>query len=112
MDYGLWVLISHDTRFETIEFKAEGQVLMGNNKACRVLDKGNIKFQMYDGLERTLTDVRYVPNLKRNLISLGMLDKNGYTFTAKDGFIKVTKGSLVVMQGVRRNGIYTIFGKM
>lgn len=39
--------------FETIEFKEEGKVLLGNNKACRVLGKGLIRIQIFDGLERT-----------------------------------------------------------
>lgn len=67
---------------------------------------------MFDGLERTLTNVRYVPDLKRNLILLGMLDRNGYKFTANDGFIKVAKGLLIVMKGVRRNSIYALLGKL
>jgi len=35
---------------------------------------------MHDGIIKTLTAVRYVPELKRNLISLGELDKNGYSY--------------------------------
>lgn len=84
---------------------------MGNNKACRVFGKGTVMIQMFDGWERTLTDVRYISDLKRNLISLGMLGRNGCTFAAKDDFMKVAKGLLVVMNVVRRNGIYTLFGK-
>ncbi|RVW64482.1 Retrovirus-related Pol polyprotein from transposon TNT 1-94 [Vitis vinifera] len=38
------------------------------------------RIKHYDGIERVLEDVRYIPKLKRNLISLGMLDKSGYTF--------------------------------
>ena len=33
--------------------------------------------KMFDGMVRTLTDVRYVPDLKKNLISLGTFDKSG-----------------------------------
>ena len=56
-------------------------VLLGNNKACRVVDIGPIRIKMHDGLERVLQEVRYVLELKRNLI-LGMLDQIGCSFKA------------------------------
>ena len=34
---------------------------------------------MFDGIERILQEVRYVHDLKRNLISLDMLDQIGYS---------------------------------
>ena len=39
-----------------------------------------MKIKMYDGTIKTLSDVRPVPDLKKNLISLGVLDSNGYKF--------------------------------
>ena len=36
---------------------------------------------MFDGVIRTLTNVRHVPMLKKKLISLGVLDSCGHTFT-------------------------------
>ena len=38
---------------------------------------------MFDGMERILQEMRYVPNLKRNLISLGMLDQIGCVLRLK-----------------------------
>ncbi len=38
---------------------------------------GTICIQMFDGVIHTLTDVRHIPDLKRNLISLGALDSLG-----------------------------------
>ena len=52
-----------------------GHVLLSNNKHCKILGTGTIRIKHYDGIERVLEDVRYIPELKRNLISLGMLDK-------------------------------------
>jgi len=48
---------------------------------------------------RTLKEVQHVPSMSRNLISLSTLDTKGYKYSAGDGVIKVTKGSLVVMKG-------------
>ena len=58
---------------------------------------------MYDGNERLLKNVRIIPELKRNCISLGTLDQIGYAFKAENGVLKVTKGALVVMKGERKN---------
>ena len=48
-------------------------VLMGKNVACKVIGEGIVQLKMYDGMIRTLTDVRHVPDLKRKLISYAPL---------------------------------------
>lgn len=76
-------------------------MLLGNNKSCKVMRRGSIRFKMFDGVDRIFTNVRYVSELKRNLISLCVLDKLGYSFRADKGVLKVVKGSLVVIRSVR-----------
>lgn len=44
-------------------------------------------------------DVRFVPNLKRDLISLGTLNALGYKFRTLSGSLQVTKEGKVVMKG-------------
>ncbi|KAG8503399.1 hypothetical protein CXB51_001318 [Gossypium anomalum] len=56
---------------------------MGNNASCKIAGVGTIKVKMFDGVVRTLSDVRHVPELKRNLISLSTLDSKGYRYTAE-----------------------------
>ena len=51
---------------------------MGNDVSCMVFRIGNITFKMFDGVIRTLCDVRHVPNMRKELISLGTLDGNGF----------------------------------
>jgi len=58
---------------------------------------------MSDGIARTF-DAWYVPDLRKNLISFGTLDKQGYNFPGKDGQITVSKGALVVMKGKLQHG--------
>jgi len=50
---------------------------------------------MYDVVVRTLTNVRYILDLKKNMISLGTLDFLGYSYLAKDGIIKMAEGAKV-----------------
>jgi hypothetical protein len=54
-----------------------GVVYMGNDNLCKTVRIGSIKLLNYDGSTRVLNDVRYVPNLKKNLISLEFLESKG-----------------------------------
>ena len=53
---------------------------------------------------------QYVPQLKRNLISVGALKTLGREVSIKDGVLKMTKGSMVTLNGVRRNNLYYLKG--
>lgn len=73
------VLINNDW-FVTYKALDRGKVLLGNNKARKIVGVGTIKIKIFDGTMRMLTNVRHIPGLKNNLISLGMLDTNGYIY--------------------------------
>lgn len=63
---------------------------------------------MHDGVERILKEVRFVPEVKRNLISLGTLESCGCTLKSENDVMKVSRGSLVVMKGIRFNSLYVL----
>ena len=65
---------------------------------------------MFDGVVRKLKDVRYVPDLKKNLVSLHVLDANGYRIILEGGNLKVSRGALVAIKRTRRGGIYYLNG--
>nr|GEU35870.1 hypothetical protein [Tanacetum cinerariifolium] len=53
----------------------------------------------------------YIPELKRNLISLETLKKEGYIIKLQSGKVKVINGSSVTLSGIRRdNCIYSLDG--
>jgi len=56
--------------------------------------------------------VRYVSQLKRNLISVGTLKALGHGVSVRDGILKMTRGSMVVLRGVQRNNRYYLMGSM
>jgi hypothetical protein len=62
---------------------------------------------MFDGTVMELVDVRYVPETKSNLISLGVLESSGYKYTCQGGALTLSKGSLVLMKAtfISRKGI-------
>jgi len=45
-------------------------------------------------------EVKYVPQLKKNLISFGALKPLGLEVSIRDGVLKMTKVSMVVLKGV------------
>ena len=51
------------------------------------------------GCTLTLKNVQHIPNWHLNLISMYMLDKDGYNHFISSGNWKLTKGSLVVARG-------------
>ena len=51
---------------------------MGNDQTCEILGKGKIKLKLHDEIICFLNEVRYVPNFKRNLISVGLLESKGF----------------------------------
>ena len=77
----------------------KGVVLKGNNASCKVAGIRTIHIKMFDGVVRTPSDVKHVPNLKRNLISLITLNAKGYKYTGEGGVLKISKGALIVMKG-------------
>ena len=60
----------------------------------------------HDGSTRVLTDVRYIPKLEKNLISLGTLESKGFTIIMRNGILKVVSEALMMMKGIRRNNLY------
>lgn len=62
---------------------------MGNDHPCQVVDIRSVRIMMFDGIVRTLTNVRYIPEMKKNLISLGVLDTNNHRWSIADGVLQV-----------------------
>ena len=49
--------------------------------------------------------------MKKNLISIGVLDDKGFLSKTENGIMKIIKGSLVVMRGIKKNGLHVLQGK-
>lgn len=97
--------------FSELNLFEGGKVIMGNNQQCFVKGIGSMTLRTSDGSLKILKDVRYVPELKRNLISLGTLDKAGFSYTSENGTLNVTKDSVLKLSGQLRDGLYILKGK-
>ncbi|KAK3041740.1 hypothetical protein RJ639_000664 [Escallonia herrerae] len=85
-----------------------GKVLMGNDVACKMVRIGSIHIRMHDGIVRSLTDVRHVPELRKNLISLGTLDFNGCSYRASSRVMRIMKGTFILMKRLKQNSLYLL----
>jgi hypothetical protein len=103
-------MCSHRNWFISYQSVDEGVVFMGNGIPCKIVGVGSIRIRMFDGIVRELTNVRYVPELKSNLISLGVLDSCGYKYTSQGGALTLSKSSLVVMKATKVDNLYKLEG--
>jgi len=83
---------------------------MGDDHPRNVKGIDTVRIKLFDGIVRELKEVRYVPQLKRNLISVGTLKTLGLMLSIRDGVLKMTKGSIAFMKGVHRNNLYYLKG--
>ncbi|XP_057803629.1 uncharacterized protein LOC131018962 [Salvia miltiorrhiza] len=81
----------HKEWFSNLNGGEYGQVFLRNDHPRKVMGVGDIRLKLADGSVKILSKVRYIPDLKRNLISLGILESKGCHFVSKDGIMNVIK---------------------
>ncbi|KAH1122081.1 hypothetical protein J1N35_005241 [Gossypium stocksii] len=87
-----------------------GVVRIGNDSSSKVIGIGTVKIRIHNGTIRTLSNVRYVPDLRKNLISLSNLDLKGCKINIESSGIKVSRGSLIFFKGKRTGSLYILEG--
>ncbi|MBA0787132.1 hypothetical protein Gotri_027611 [Gossypium trilobum] len=83
---------------------------MRNDSSSKVIGIGTVKIRMHDGTIRRPSDIRYVPDLRKNLISLSILDLEGYKINIKSSDIKVSRGDVILLIGKRTSNLYILEG--
>ena len=81
--------------FSNLEKLDSGVVIMGMMLHVRCLGYTSVRFKMFDGVIRDLTDVRYIPQMKKNIISAGVVESKSLKVALENGIIKVIKGSML-----------------
>jgi len=62
---------------------------MGNDIVCQMLEIYTVWIKMFDGVVKDLTDVSYVPQIKKNIISVGVVESKGLKVTVENGILKI-----------------------
>ena len=71
---------------------------MGNDHTLEIVGIGTIKIKIFDGIIRTIGEVRHVNGLKKNLLSFGQMDSHGYKTHVQNRIMKIFKAALVLMK--------------
>ena len=79
-------MIDDKSLFSTLEEKdLQMRIEMGDDGKYHVFGEGTVVFQREHGAPLTLTDVKYVPGLRKNLVSVAMLEDKGYDIVFSKG---------------------------
>ncbi|KAI5335776.1 hypothetical protein L3X38_025910 [Prunus dulcis] len=89
-----------------------GNVRMGNDKLSKIVGRGDISLETNTSCHLVLKDVRHVLDMSLNLISIGLLDDEGYTNVFAEGKLKLSKNSLVLARGKKENTLYMTHAKV
>jgi len=52
--------------------------------------------------------VRYVPEARYNLLSIRVLDEEGYWIQVQQGVVTVSQGDTVILEGEKCGGLYKL----
>ena len=114
----VWILDSgctmhvtpHRHYFDSFKAGNGGEVRLGDHSVLPIKGIGSVPFKMYDGKVRILQQVRWVPGLRRNLLSESLFDNSGYEINTSRGNRHILKSGNIVMKSVNVNGLYHVVG--
>jgi len=79
-------MIDDNSLFSTLVGKdLKMRIEMGDDEKYHVSGEGTVVFQRVHGAPLTLTDVKYVSGLKKNLVSVTVLEHKGYDIVFSEG---------------------------
>ena len=81
---------------------------LADGSGLDIVGMGDVRILLPNGFVWLLEKVRHIPDLRRNLISVGQLDDEGHAILFIGGTWKVTKGSrvLVLTRGKKTDTLY------
>ncbi|KAI3749678.1 hypothetical protein L2E82_20294 [Cichorium intybus] len=85
-----------------------GKVRLANDEMLQVTGMGDIDLVTSLGTTWNLKNVRVIPELKKKLISVGQLDKQGLEVRFGGGKWWVVNGNSVIAQGMKRGSLYIV----
>jgi len=104
-------MTSDKNLFSTLEEKdLKMRIEMGDDERYSVSRVGTVAFQREHGAVITFIDVKYVLGLKKNLVSIAMLEDKGYDVVFNKGqvFLKHITTGQVKQTGSRVKNLYAL----
>ncbi|CAH9095979.1 unnamed protein product [Cuscuta epithymum] len=96
------------TSYSTCE---SGHVSLADNKKCKVHGMGDISLKFENGTVFKLKNVRHVPDLRHNLLSVSAFEECGLEGKWGNGCMKILKNSLVLFKALKENSLYVVHAK-
>ncbi|PKI63637.1 hypothetical protein CRG98_015955 [Punica granatum] len=84
----------------------DDEVYLVDDEPLEIAGKGDVRIKTPNGLVWQLRGVRHILGLKRNLISVGQLDDEGYDLSFGSSSWKIIKGAMVMARGKKEGTLY------
>eukprot|EP00253_Pinus_taeda_P002262 PITA_02262 len=97
-----------------IEKETNLEIVLGDNAKYPMKGVGNVTLQLNQGNTIHLQEVLYVPDLKKNLVSVSAMEDKGYKVTFIDGKVRVWKKNFkeAFTLGFRVDSLYQVRGSL
>ena len=87
---------SHADFFTSYTLDDFGSVKLRNDRIGNIIGVGNVSSETTNGTILVLKNVRHIPDISVNIISIGKLDDEGYCNTFNDDHWKLIRGFKIV----------------
>ncbi|XP_022031771.1 uncharacterized protein LOC110932823 [Helianthus annuus] len=88
------------------EASGEEKLYMRNKATASIKGEGTVILKMTSGKELTLTNVLYVPEIRKNLVSGWMLNKFGFRLVFESDNFVLSRRGMFVGKGYAHNGMF------
>ncbi|CAB0037528.1 unnamed protein product [Trichogramma brassicae] len=101
---------------DLVESSCEESIFLGDDKACKIKGSGTIIIDRYINGKKfrgQLENVLFIPDIKKNLLSIGACTRKGFEVTFTGNIVKFTRDGQVEGVGMMQsNNIYRMFFKV
>ena len=92
--------------FEPIETREK--VFMGNSATSEINGQGKVVLKMTPRKELTLTNVLYVLEIRKNMVSSSLLNSHGFQMVFESNKFVLSKSGMYVRKGYMSNGMWKL----
>ena len=98
--------------FETFSDRIDGVAHLTDKSQLKPSGIGSVRLKLSRLVDYIFSDVLYVPQLKRNLISLVQIRQQNHSIHMFDGIIEIRRAydNVIVMNGVEENKLLNLNG--
>ena len=83
-------------------------MFMGNDATSDIKGQGKVALKMTSGKELTLTNVLYVPEIRKNLVSGSLLNSHGFRLVFESDKFVLSKSGMYVGKGYMSGGMWKL----